>query len=62
MARPLIATIAAAASFASPVAHSANILVMGPGGYPFVDYIKLGLPLTLLVFVLAMLLPLVWPL
>lgn len=55
--------IAAAASFASPVAHPANVLVMGPGGYRFVDYIKLGLPLTLLVFALAMLLlPQVWPL
>lgn len=55
--------IAAAASFASPVAHPANVLVMGPGGYRFVDYIKLGLPLTLLVFALAMLLlPVVWPL
>lgn len=55
--------IAAAASFASPVAHPANVLVMGPGGYRFVDYVKLGLPLTLLVFAVAMLmLPLVWPL
>ena len=55
--------IAAAASFASPVAHPANVLVMGPGGYRFVDYMKLGLPLTLLVFAVAMLLlPVVWPL
>lgn len=55
--------IAAAASFASPVAHPANVLVMGPGGYRFVDYVKLGLPLTLLVFMVAMLLlPVVWPL
>lgn len=55
--------IAAAASFASPVAHPANVLVMGPGGYRFVDYVKLGLPLTLLVFAVAMLLlPVVWPL
>lgn len=55
--------IAAAASFASPVAHPANVLVMGPGGYRFVDYVKLGLPLTLLVFVVAMLLlPIFWPL
>ncbi len=55
--------IAAAASFASPVAHPANVLVMGPGGYRLADYIRLGLPLTLLVFALAMLLlPLVWPL
>jgi di/tricarboxylate transporter len=55
--------IAASASFASPVSHPANLLVMGPGGYRFVDYLKLGLPLTLLVGVLtAILLPFVWPL
>jgi di/tricarboxylate transporter len=55
--------IAASASLASPVAHPANILVMGPGGYRFVDYLKLGVPLTLVVFVIAMLLlPLAWPL
>ncbi|MFZ0107079.1 MAG: SLC13 family permease, partial [Thiobacillus sp.] len=55
--------IAAAASFASPVAHAANVLVMGPGGYRFVDYVKVGVPLTLIVFAVAMLmLPLVWPL
>lgn len=55
--------IAASASFLSPVAHPANVLVMGPGGYRFSDYIKVGLPLTLVVFVITMLaLPLVWPL
>lgn len=55
--------IAASASLASPVAHPANVLVMGPGGYRFTDYLKLGLPLTLVVFVVAMLLlPRVWPL
>jgi len=55
--------IAASASLASPVAHPANVLVMGPGGYRFVDYLKLGLPLTLVTFAVTMLLmPLVWPL
>lgn len=55
--------IAASASFASPVAHPANILVMGPGGYRFADYLKLGVPMTILVFAVAMLLlPVVWPL
>ena len=55
--------IAASASLASPVAHPANVLVMGPGGYRFVDYLKLGLPLTLVVFgVTRLLLPWVWPL
>jgi di/tricarboxylate transporter len=54
--------IAASASFASPVSHPANLLVMGPGGYRFADYLKLGLPLTVLVgIVTAILLPWVWP-
>ena len=56
-------TIAAAASFASPVAHPANVLVMGPGGYRYADYLKLGIPLALLTLVITgVLLPIVWPL
>jgi len=55
--------MAASASFTSPISHPANILVMGPGGYRFVDYIKVGVPLTLVVFVTVMvLLPMLWPL
>jgi di/tricarboxylate transporter len=55
--------MAASASFTSPISHPANILVMGPGGYRFVDYIKVGVPLTLVVFVTVMvLLPIFWPL
>ena len=54
--------IAASASFTSPISHPANVLVMGPGGYRFVDYLKLGVPLTLVVFaVVYLLLPLIWP-
>lgn len=55
--------IAASASFTSPISHPANILVMGPGGYRFVDYVKVGVPLTIVVFITAMvLLPVLWPL
>jgi len=55
--------MAASASFTSPISHPANILVMGPGGYRFVDYIKVGVPLTIVVFVTVMfLLPILWPL
>ena len=55
--------MAASASFTSPISHPANILVMGPGGYRFGDYLKLGLPLTVVVFIVVMLLlPLLWPL
>jgi di/tricarboxylate transporter len=54
--------IAASASFLSPVSHPANILVMGPGGYRFSNYIKVGLPLTAIVLAIVLvLLPLIWP-
>ncbi len=55
--------MAASASFTSPISHPANILVMGPGGYRFVDYLKVGVPLTIVVFITVMvLLPILWPL
>ncbi|MCL4867688.1 MAG: anion permease [Anaerolineae bacterium] len=55
--------IAASASFSSPVSHPANVMIMGPGGYRFIDYMKVGLPLTLLVLLLTVLLvPVFWPL
>ncbi|HSM30938.1 MAG TPA: SLC13 family permease [Woeseiaceae bacterium] len=55
--------MAASASFTSPISHPANILVMGPGGYRFVDYLKVGVPLTIVVFIAVMiLLPVFWPL
>jgi len=61
---PLMMTVAVAASaaFLSPVGHPNNLLVMGPGGYRFSDYIKVGLPLTLVVLVVVMLvMPIFWP-
>ena len=61
----LLMTVAlsASASFMSPVAHPANVLIMGPGGYRFSDYIKVGLPLTLVCLaVVLVVLPFVWPL
>jgi di/tricarboxylate transporter len=54
--------ISASASFLSPVGHPANVLVMGPGGYRFNDYFKVGLPLTVLIMLLTLLLlPIFWP-
>jgi di/tricarboxylate transporter len=53
--------LAASASFASPV-HPAQLLVMGPGGYRFTDYVRIGAPMTLVAFVVIMaLVPLMWP-
>ena len=53
--------VACAAAFITPVATPANLMVMGPGGYRFGDYWKLGLPLLALFGVVAVLLvPLIW--
>jgi di/tricarboxylate transporter len=41
-------------AFLTPISHSANLLVMGPGGYKFKDYARVGLPLTLLMFVVLL--------
>ena len=55
--------IAASASFMSPVGHPANVLVMGPGGYRFSDFVKVGIPLTVVVLlVMLLVLPIFWPL
>jgi len=43
--------MAASASFLTPIGYQTNTMVYGPGGYRFGDYIRLGLPLTLIVFV-----------
>jgi di/tricarboxylate transporter len=61
---PLLMAVAvsASAAFLSPVGHSANVLIMGPGGYRFSDYVKVGAPLTLVVLVVVLLvLPIFWP-
>jgi di/tricarboxylate transporter len=63
--RPFVVgtALGASAAFASPVGYQTNLLVYGPGSYTFVDFVKAGLPLNLLVCLLATLLvPLAWPL
>ncbi|NNF99431.1 MAG: SLC13 family permease [Desulfobacteraceae bacterium] len=55
--------MAASASFTTPISHPANILVMGPGGYRFSDYLKVGGLLTLVILLVLMLaMPIFWPL
>ena len=55
--------IGASCSFLTPISHQNNALVLGPGGYQFTDYIRLGLPLEILILVIALpILPIVWPL
>ncbi|MBN1994834.1 MAG: SLC13 family permease [Anaerolineae bacterium] len=58
----MIVAVSASASFLSPIAHPANILTMGPGGYRFTDYLRVGIPLTIVVLVITLLvLPIFWP-
>lgn len=62
---PFLMAVAVSAScaFLTPIGHQSNTLVMGPGGYHFRDYWKLGLPLSLVVMVTAIpLILLIWPL
>ena len=62
--RPLVVTVmfAASASFATPIGYQTNTLVYGPGGYRFTDYVRFGLPLSLVMAVaVSLLIPLFWP-
>lgn len=62
--RPLVVAvmIAASASFATPIGYQTNMLVYGPGGYRFTDFMRAGIPLNLSIGLLASaLIPLFWP-
>lgn len=59
----MVLAVSASASFISPVSHPANVLVMGPGGYKFSDYTKVGMPLSFVVMIIGLLMiSIFWPL
>lgn len=55
--------LATSMAFVTPLGHPVNILMMGPGGYRFRDFFRVGLPLTVLLFIVVLVtLPIFWPL
>jgi di/tricarboxylate transporter len=61
---PFVVTVAMAAvtSFFTPIGHHGNLLIYGPGRYQFGDFVRVGVPLTLIVAVIVSLMaPLIWP-
>lgn len=63
--KPLLIAVAfgASASFSTPIGYQTNTLVLGPGGYRFTDYLRIGVPLNLILAIAAtVLIPLFWPL
>jgi di/tricarboxylate transporter len=54
--------VSASCSFASPIGYQTNLMVYGPGGYRFTDYLKTGVPLSFLMLAVSVALaPLIWP-
>ena len=63
--RPLVVAVmfSASVAFATPVGYQTNMMVYGPGGYRFSDFMRVGIPLNILTGLLASaLIPVIWPL
>ncbi len=62
--RPLVVAVmfAASAAFSTPIGYQTNMLVYGPGGYRFTDYMRVGIPMNIILGITASLvIPLIWP-
>jgi di/tricarboxylate transporter len=61
---PFAVTVAMAAvtSFFTPIGHHGNLLIYGPGHYRFADFLRVGIPLTLIIaIIVSIMTPLLWP-
>jgi len=58
----IVLMVAASCGFATPIGYQTNLMVYGPGGYRFADFLRIGVPLDILVGVVTIaLVPLIWP-
>jgi di/tricarboxylate transporter len=54
--------MAAVTSFFTPIGHHGNLLIYGPGHYQFSDFVRVGVPLTLIIAVIVSIMaPMLWP-
>uniref|UniRef100_UPI001B70F0E7 SLC13 family permease n=1 Tax=Bacteroides sp. TaxID=29523 RepID=UPI001B70F0E7 len=58
----VVICIAASASFSTPIGYQTNLIVQGIGNYKFTDFVRVGLPLNIITFLISVILiPLIWP-
>mgnify|MGYP000758074989 FL=1 len=58
----VVICMAASASFSTPIGYQTNLIVQGIGNYKFTDFVRIGLPLNIITFLISIfLIPLIWP-